>query len=183
MIRGFAAATILLACSAATVRAEDATPAPAAPAAQAPAPVTPAPAATPSTEPAPPPAATAPAAPGTEPSAAAPPAAGPDLAAGEDSFKKCKPCHRIGEGATNFVGPELNGLDGRKAGTVTGYNYSDANKNSGITWNEDTFKEYITSPKAKIPQTKMTFAGISSASERANLWAYLKQFDDKGKKK
>jgi cytochrome c len=106
-----------------------------------------------------------------------------DVAAGENSFKKCLPCHRIGEGAKNLVGPELNGLDGRKSGTVEGYNYSDANKNSGITWGEDVFKEYITNPRAKIPGTKMVFAGISSENERNNLWAYLKQFDAEGKKK
>jgi cytochrome c len=106
-----------------------------------------------------------------------------DVAAGESSFKKCLPCHRIGEGAKNLVGPELNGLDGRHSGSVEGYNYSEANKNSGITWGEATFKEYITNPRAKIPGTKMVFAGISSEKERDNLWAYLKQFDASGRKK
>jgi cytochrome c len=106
-----------------------------------------------------------------------------DVAAGESSFKKCLPCHRIGEGAKNLVGPELNGLDGRHSGSAEGYNYSDANKNSGITWDEALFKEYITNPRAKIPGTKMVFAGISSEKERDNLWAYLKQFDASGKKK
>src|SRR5882672_10258269 len=76
-----------------------------------------------------------------------------DIAAGENSFKKCSICHPIGEGATNKIGPELNGLDGRKSGTVAGFDYSDANKNSGITWNEASFKEYIKDPKAKIPAT------------------------------
>ena len=108
-------------------------------------------------------------------------AQGPDLAAGEESFKKCKVCHRIGEGAKDFVGPQLNGLDGRKAGSVPGYNYSDDNKNSGITWNEATFKEYIQNPRAKLPKTKMTFTGISSETERTNLWAYLAQFGADGK--
>jgi len=64
-----------------------------------------------------------------------------DVAAGEQSFKKCLPCHSIGEGAKNKIGPAQNGLDGRKAGTVAGFNYSDANKSSGITWNEQTFKQ------------------------------------------
>jgi cytochrome c len=106
-----------------------------------------------------------------------------DVAAGETSFKKCLPCHRIGEGAKNLVGPELNGLDGRKSGSAEGYSYTEANKNSGITWDEAQFKEYITNPRAKIPGTKMVFAGISSENERSNLWAYLKQFDATGKKK
>ena len=106
-----------------------------------------------------------------------------DLAAGENSFKKCLPCHRVGEGAKNLVGPVLNGLEGRKSGTIEGYSYSDANKNSGITWDEAVFKEYITNPRTKIPGTKMVFAGINSENERANLWAYLKQFDAEGKKK
>jgi cytochrome c len=106
-----------------------------------------------------------------------------DVAAGETSFKKCLPCHRIGEGAKNLVGPELNGLEGRKSGSVEGYSYTEANKNSGITWDEAQFKEYITNPRTKIPGTKMVFAGISSENERNNLWAYLKQFDATGKKK
>ena len=106
-----------------------------------------------------------------------------DVAAGETSFKKCLPCHRIGEGAKNLVGPELNGLEGRKSGSAEGYSYTEANKNSGITWDEAQFKEYITNPRTKIPGTKMVFAGISSDNERNNLWAYLKQFDATGKKK
>lgn len=115
--------------------------------------------------------------------ASAAPALAQDLAAGENSFKKCLPCHSVGADAKNKVGPVLNGLDGRKSGSVDGYNYTDANKNSGITWGEATFKEYITSPRAKIPGTKMVFAGINNENERANLWAYLKQFDAAGQKK
>lgn len=103
-----------------------------------------------------------------------------DVEKGQNSFKKCLPCHRIGPDAKNLVGPELNGLDGRKAGTVPNFNYSDANKNSGIVWNEETFKEYIKDPRAKIPGTKMTFAGIKNDQEINDLWAYLKQFDAHG---
>src|ERR1700682_3578146 len=106
-----------------------------------------------------------------------------DVAAGKSSFNKCIACHSIGEGAKNKVGPELNGLDGRKAGTAEGYNYSEANKGSGINWDEATFKEHIKDPKAKIPGTKMVFAGIKNEKEAADLWAYLKQFDATGKKK
>src|SRR5215813_10138656 len=104
-----------------------------------------------------------------------------DVAAGENSFNKCLPCHSIGEGAKNKVGPELNGLDGRKSGTAPDYNYSDANKNSGITWGEAVFKEYIKDPKGKIPGTKMTFAGIKNETEINNLWAYVSSFDKDGK--
>jgi cytochrome c len=106
-----------------------------------------------------------------------------DVAAGENSFKKCLPCHSVGADAKNKVGPELNGLDGRKAGTAEGYNYSEANKNSGITWGDEVFKEYIKDPRAKIPGTKMVFAGIKNEKEVNDLWAYLKQFDAKGEKK
>jgi cytochrome c len=106
-----------------------------------------------------------------------------DVAAGEASFKKCTPCHSIGEGAKNKVGPELNGIDGRHSGTAPGYSYSDANKNSGITWNKEQFLEYIKDPKGKIPGTKMAFAGIKNEKEANDLWAYLSSFDKDGKKK
>jgi cytochrome c len=106
-----------------------------------------------------------------------------DATAGEQVFKKCFPCHSIGEGAKNKVGPELNGLDGRHSGTAPAYSYSQANKNSGIVWDEATFKEYIKDPRARIPGTKMIFAGISNEKDRNDLWAYLKQFGADGKKK
>ncbi|MGM4890730.1 MULTISPECIES: cytochrome c-550 CycA [Tardiphaga] len=104
-----------------------------------------------------------------------------DVAAGKSSFNKCLACHAVGDNAKNKVGPELNGLNGRKSGTAEGYSYSDANKNSGITWDEATFKEYIKDPKAKIPGTKMAFAGIKKESEVNDLWAFLAQFDKDGK--
>jgi cytochrome c len=103
-----------------------------------------------------------------------------DVAAGESSFRKCAPCHSIGPDAANKVGPELNGLDGRKSGTVDGFNYSDANKASGITWSEAVFKEYVKDPRAKVPGTKMVFAGIKSEKEVGDLWAYVSQFDKDG---
>ena len=106
-----------------------------------------------------------------------------DTAAGETSFKKCLACHSIGEGAKNKVGPVLNGLDGRHSGSVEGFSYSDGNKNSGITWNKDQFLDYIKDPKAKIPGTKMAFAGIKNEKEAQDLWAYISQFDKDGKKK
>ena len=105
-----------------------------------------------------------------------------DAAAGEKVFAKCKACHQIGETAKNAVGPVLNGLIGRKTGSVEGYSYSDANKESGLTWDEATFKEYIHNPKAKIPGTKMVFAGLQKDEDVDNLLAFLKQYDKDGKK-
>src|SRR5262245_59631411 len=105
-----------------------------------------------------------------------------DVAAGEKLFKKCMPCHSIGETAKNMIGPAQNGRKGRKSGTVPGYNYSDANKNSGIVWNQETFKEYIKNPRAKIPGTKMTFPGIQNEKEAEDLWSFLEQFGPDGKK-
>jgi cytochrome c len=116
-------------------------------------------------------------------SAIVPAALAQDAAAGKSSFNKCLACHAIGEDAKNKVGPELNGLDGRKAGTVPDYNYSEANKNSGITWNEANFKEYIKDPKAKVPGTKMFFAGIKNEKEVNDLWAYISGYDKDGKTK
>jgi cytochrome c len=106
-----------------------------------------------------------------------------DAAAGEKVFGVCKACHQIGETAKNNVGPQLNGIIGRKAGTVEGYNYSAANKGSGITWDEATFREYIKDPKAKIPGTKMIYAGLKDEQKTNDLLAFLKQFGADGKKK
>lgn len=110
------------------------------------------------------------------------PAVAQDIAAGEKSWNKCRACHQVGETAKNTAGPHLNGLFGRAAGSVEGYNYSAANKNSGITWDEAVFAEYIANPKAKIPGTKMAFAGIKNEAEIKNLTAFLKQYDKDGKK-
>ena len=107
-----------------------------------------------------------------------------DIAAGEKAFKKCIPCHTIGETAKNSIGPIQNGLKGRTSGSVAGYNYSDANKNSGIVWNEATFKEYIKDPKAKIFRApKWCFRGLRDEKEAEDLWSFLEQFGPDGKKK
>ena len=105
-----------------------------------------------------------------------------DAALGEKVFLKCKACHNVGEGAKNGVGPSLNGTMGRKSGLAEGYSYSEANKNSGLTWDEATFKEYIRNPKAKIPGTKMVFAGLQKDEDVDNIFAFIKQFDKDGKK-
>jgi cytochrome c len=114
---------------------------------------------------------------------AAPAATAQDASPGEASFRKCLPCHAVGEGAKNKVGPVLNGLDGRTAGTVADYSYSEPNKTSGIVWSEQTFREYIRDPRAMIPKTKMTFAGIRNEREIADLWAYVSRFGADGKPK
>jgi cytochrome c len=107
-------------------------------------------------------------------------AAAQDVANGEIVFHQCMICHAIGANAQNKIGPELNGLDARHSGTVANYSYSDANKNSGIVWNETTFKEYIVNPQAKIPGTKMPFPGLKDPQQVNDLWAYLKQFNADG---
>jgi cytochrome c len=84
---------------------------------------------------------------------------------------------QVGPTAKNAVGPILNGLFGRAAGQVEGYNYSPANKNSGIKWDDATFADYIKDPKAKIPGTKMVFAGVKDEAKVKDLIAYLHQFD------
>jgi cytochrome c len=99
-----------------------------------------------------------------------------DAAAGAHVFLRCKACHQIGDNAKNMVGPALTGIVGRPAGTYPDYNYSDANKNSGLTWDETTLKVYLKDPKAKVPGTKMTFPGLSSDADIDNVIAYLKTF-------
>ncbi|AMJ62839.1 cytochrome C [Bosea sp. PAMC 26642] len=105
-----------------------------------------------------------------------------DVAAGERSFNKCRACHQLGETAKNTIGPVLNGLFGRASGSVEGYSYSAANKAAGLTWDDAVFADYIKDPKAKIPGTKMIFAGIKNEQEIKDLSAYLKQYDKDGKK-
>src|SRR5690606_18732932 len=104
-------------------------------------------------------------------------AAAQDAEEGAEVFKKCRTCHQIGEGAKNLVGPRLNGLFGRKSGSIEGFNYSDANKSSGIVWDEKTFANYIRDPKAAMPGTKMVFPGLKDEKDVADLTAFLKQYD------
>jgi cytochrome c len=109
-------------------------------------------------------------------SATTAPAMAADPAAGEKAYAVCKACHRVGEGAKNTVGPSLNGIVGRQAATVEGFNYSDALKNSGLTWDEAALAEYFKNPKAKVPGTKMAFAGVKDDTKIADIIAYLQQF-------
>jgi cytochrome c len=107
-----------------------------------------------------------------------------EVGAGEGVFKRmCFPCHDAGPGAKVKLGPPLNGLDGRQAGTIPGFNYSEANKNSGIKWSDATFADYIKNPMQRMPGTRMAFAGVRDDKDIANLWAFLKQFGENGDKK
>lgn len=108
------------------------------------------------------------------------PAWAQDAEAGKKVFNKCMACHAVGPGAKNKVGPELNGLFGRPAGSVEGYAYSKANKESGITWTEETFTTYIQDPRGVVKGTKMAFAGIKDEKQIADLVAYLKTFGPTG---
>ena len=114
--------------------------------------------------------------------AATQPARAQDAAAGEKVYAQCRACHQVGETAKNLVGPALNGVIDHKAGAREGYSYSAAMKDSGLTWNEATFAEYIQNPRAKVPGTKMIYAGLKDEKRIADLMAYLKQFDTAGKK-
>jgi cytochrome c len=96
-----------------------------------------------------------------------------DAEAGKAVFGKCKACHQIGEGAKNAVGPNLTGVIGRKAGSAEGFNYSEAMKAYGKTWDEATFKAYIVDPKTAVPGNKMVFMGVKDPTDVDNLTAYL----------
>ena len=96
-----------------------------------------------------------------------------DAANGEKIFAKCKACHTV-EAGKNKVGPSLAGVVGRKAGTAEGFNYSDAMKNSGLTWDEATLNTYLTGPKKLVPGTKMAFPGLPNEQDRLDVIAYLK---------
>ncbi len=94
-----------------------------------------------------------------------------DAEAGKTVFNKCKACHQVDK---NGVGPHLGGVVGRKAASVADYNYSDALKKSGITWDEAALDKWLQGPAKDVPGTKMIFAGVKDEGDRANLIEYLK---------
>ena len=96
-----------------------------------------------------------------------------DATAGKRVFVKCLACHVVTQGQ-NRVGPSLYGIVGRPAGSIAGFAYSTANKNSGITWTEEVMFAYLKNPQAYIPGTKMVFPGLPSGQDRADVIAYLK---------
>ena len=104
-----------------------------------------------------------------------------DAAKGKEVFAKCALCHQVGPGAKTLVGPELNGIIGRKAASIADYPmYSDGMKALGalgVVWTEENFDKWLANPKALLPDTYMSmFPGIPEASDRANIIAYLKTF-------
>lgn len=111
------------------------------------------------------------------------PAMAQDAAQGEKTFLICRACHQIGPGAKNAVGPVLNGIVGRKAGTYPDFAYSDANKNSGIVWTADQLDKYLTNPQQVVPHTKMIFPGLKDDQKRKDVIAFLSQFGPDGQKK
>lgn len=106
-----------------------------------------------------------------------------DAAAGEKTFLVCRACHQIGPNAKIAIGPVLNGIVGRKAGTYEGYTYSPANKESGIVWTPEELEKYLESPQTVVPHTKMIFPGLKDAQKRKDVIAFLEQFGPDGEKK
>jgi cytochrome c len=106
-----------------------------------------------------------------------------DAAAGKKVFTKCAPCHAIGPGAKNKVGPELNGILDRAAASVEGFAYSDALKKSGLKWDDANLHKWLENPKALVPGTKMVFPGVKDETERDDLIAYIESFNADGTNK
>jgi cytochrome c len=101
-----------------------------------------------------------------------------DVDAGKKVFNQCRACHVLDK-TTNRVGPHLGGVIGRKAGSVEGFSYSDAMKNSGINWDEESLAKYLKDPKGFIAGNKMAFAGLKKDDDLKNLIAYLKEESDR----
>lgn len=97
-----------------------------------------------------------------------------DAVRGEAHFKECAACHKLDAGA-NEVGPSLHGIFSRKAGQLADFRYSPAMKRSDVTWTAETLDKYIADPQAFIPANRMPYAGMSNASDRADLIAYLQK--------
>src|SRR4051812_19449575 len=110
------------------------------------------------------------------------PALAQNVAAGEKEFVVCRACHQIGPTAKNSVGPSLNGVVGRKAGTYPGFSYSAANKNSNLVWDEATLTRYLPNPQSVVPGTKMSFPGLKDPQKVKDVIAFLSQYKPDGSK-
>ena len=102
-----------------------------------------------------------------------------DAENGAELYKRCRACHDVGDAAKNKVGPILNGIIGRKAGTIEGFKYSDANLKAGAdgwVWTEEKMSEYLLNPRAAMPGNRMAYAGLKDEADRKDLIAYLKTF-------
>lgn len=102
-----------------------------------------------------------------------------DAESGETVYRQCRACHQVGDGAKNLVGPQLNGIIGRKAGTVEGFKYSNVNVEAGakgLVWTEDVLMKYLEAPLQFMPGTRMAFAGLKNEQQRKDVIAYLKKF-------
>ena len=97
-----------------------------------------------------------------------------DIENGKMKFGMCRSCHTIVPGGANLTGPNLHGVFGRKAGTLEGYNYSDAVKSAGFVWDAEHLDKWLAEPRTFLPGTKMSFAGLRDAKDRTDLIAYLK---------
>lgn len=107
------------------------------------------------------------------------PAIADDAEKGEQVFRKCRVCHQVGDSAKNIVGPQLNDIIGRHAGTIEGFNYSAAMKTAGeegLVWNEENLMKYLKNPREFLPKNKMAFAGLKDDDDRKDVIAYLKKF-------
>ncbi|WP_159966618.1 c-type cytochrome [Profundibacterium mesophilum] len=106
-----------------------------------------------------------------------------DADEGEKVFRKCKACHAVGEDARNKVGPHLNGVVGRAAGSVEDYTYSSAlmeKAEEGLIWTPEELAAFLENPRDYLPGTKMSFAGLRKQEDRDDVIAYLAQFDMDG---
>ena len=97
-----------------------------------------------------------------------------DLVRGEARFQECAACHKLAADA-NEIGPSLHGVFTRKAGELADFRFSPAMKRSGIAWTPETLDKYLADPQATVPANRMPYAGMASASDRADLIAYLVQ--------
>jgi cytochrome c len=97
-----------------------------------------------------------------------------DATAGEKTFRQCITCHKM-EAGKHGIGPSLNGVIGKKAGSMAGYNYSGPMKKSALIWNDQNLADYLENPRKKVPGTKMTYAGLRKPQDRANVIAYIKK--------